>query len=243
MSADAAQSLSPCDALAFGAHPDDVEIACGGAILLLTRTGRTASIVDLTGGEKGSRGTAAERAAEASAAAAVLQLAARVNLGLPDTGVRDDDASTDLVVAALRAATPRIVFAPHEQDVHPDHTNAARLVARAHFLSGLRNYRPDLGAPHRATILLRYPGNLPVEPALVVDISAVADQKLEAVRCYASQLSPPDKGHLTQGLDLLDRTVVRQRAMGARIAAAAGEGFCHDGPLRVDLAAWLAPGA
>jgi bacillithiol biosynthesis deacetylase BshB1 len=225
--------------LAFGPHPDDVEIACGGVIIQLGRAGVRAAVVDLTRGEKGSRGTVEERADEARAAAEVLGLAARTNLGLPDTGVRDDDASTDLVVAALRAAQPTLVLAPHEQDVHPDHSNAAKLVTRAHFLAGLRNYRTDLGGPHRAKTLLRYPGNIPVEPSLVVDISATAEQKLQAVRCYTSQLSPPDTGHLTQGVDLLDRTIIRQRAMGARIAVAAGEGFCHEGPLRVDLMTWL----
>lgn len=239
MSARDDAALPSCDVLAVGPHPDDVEIACGGAMIQLAQRGRRTAVVDLTRGEKGSRGTPEERAAEAQAAAEALGLVARANLGLPDTGVRDDDASTDLLVAALRAASPELVFAPHEHDVHPDHSNAARLVARAHFLAGLRNYRPDLGAPHRATTLLRYPGNLPVEPAVVVDISAVVEQKLAAVRCYTSQLSPPDVGHLTQGLDLLDRTIVRQRAMGARVATAAGEGFCHEGPLRVDLAALL----
>ncbi|MEC7726902.1 MAG: hypothetical protein VYD05_15375, partial [Planctomycetota bacterium] len=78
-----------------------------------------------------------------------------------------------------------------------------------------------------------------VEPTLVVDITEVAEQKLAAVRCYRSQLGPGDRGHLVQGLDLLDRTVVRQRAMGAMIAAAAGEGFCHEGPLRVAALEWL----
>ncbi|MGC6487211.1 MAG: bacillithiol biosynthesis deacetylase BshB1 [Planctomycetota bacterium] len=234
-----ASSLPSCDVLAFGPHPDDVEIACGGAMILLQQAGRTTAVVDLTRGEMGSRGSAEERTAEASAAATALKLTARANLGLPDTGVRDDDGSTDLVVAALRAARPALVFAPHERDVHPDHSNAARLIGRAHFLAGLRRYRPDLGEAHRARTMLRYPGNLPVEPALVVDISAVAEQKLAAVRCYASQLSPPDTSHLTTGLDLLDRAVVRQRAMGARIAAAAGEGFCHEGPVKVSDVGWL----
>jgi bacillithiol biosynthesis deacetylase BshB1 len=232
-------ALPCCDVLAFGPHPDDVEIACGGTLLLMKQVGMAVAIVDCTRGEMGSRGTAAERDAEAEAASVALNLDARGNLGLKDTGIRDDDAATDLVVAAMRAVRPKVVFAPHERDVHPDHTNAARLVGRAHFLSGLRVHRPQLGAPHRAQTLLRYPGNQLVEPTFVVDISAVAEQKLEVVRCYASQIAPPEAGHLVQGLDLLERTVVRQRAMGAMIAAVAGEGFCHDGPLPVHDVNWL----
>ncbi|MCK5940716.1 MAG: bacillithiol biosynthesis deacetylase BshB1 [Planctomycetes bacterium] len=228
-----ASVLPNCDVLAFGPHPDDVEIACGGTLLLMKQAGMKVAIVDCTRGEMGSRGTAADRDAEAAAAAKALGLDARANLGLKDTGIRDDDASTDLVVAAMRAARPKVVFAPHERDVHPDHSNASKLIGRAHFLSGLRNYRPELGTAHRAQTLLRYPGNQLVEPTFVVDISAVAEQKADVVRCYRSQLAPDDKSHLMQGLDLLDRAIVRQRAMGATIAAVAGEGFCHEGPLPI----------
>jgi bacillithiol biosynthesis deacetylase BshB1 len=237
-----ASALPQCDVLAFGPHPDDVEIGCGGTLLLMKQAGMKVAIVDCTRGEMGSRGTAADRDAEAAAAAKALGLDARGNLGLKDTGIRDDDASTDLVVAAMRAVRPKVVFAPHERDVHPDHTNAAKLVGRAHFLAGLRNYRPELGGRHRATTLLRYPGNQLVEPTFVVDISSVADQKVDVVRCYASQIAPDEKGHLVQGLDLFDRTVVRQRAMGAMVAAVAGEGFCHDGPIKVSDLGWLIGG-
>lgn len=231
--------LPSCDVLAFGPHPDDVEIACAGTLLLLRAAGRALALVDLTRGEMGTRGTAADRDAEAEAAAAVLGASARCNLGLPDTAVAVDDAATGLVVAALRTSRARVVFGPHERDVHPDHVAGAALVARAVFLAGLRNYRPELGAPHRPRVVLRYPGNRPVEPTLVVDIGAVADQKADVVRCYRSQLTPPDKSHLVQGLDLLERAQVRERAFGAQIAAAAGEGFCHDGPLPVRDLGWL----
>jgi LmbE family N-acetylglucosaminyl deacetylase len=88
---------------------------------------------------------------------------------------------------------------------------------------------------------LRYPGNLPIEPSLVVDISAVADKKADIVRCYRSQLSPPDRAHLVQGLDLLERTEVRDRFHGTRIGVRAAESFWHDGPLPVrDLRLLLA---
>ena len=226
-------NLKPCDVLALGPHPDDIEIAAAGTLLLLIASGQTVSLVDCTRGEKGSRGTVADRDAEAAAAATRLGVSARHNLRLPDTGLCVDDESTRLLVATLRSARPRLLLAPHARDVHPDHVVAAQLVERAFFLAGLRNYEPQLGAPHRPRLFLRYPGNLPVEPSLVVDISAVADQKAKVVRCYRSQLTPPDRGHLVQGLDLLERAEVRDRFYGARIGVRAAESFCHDGPLPV----------
>ncbi|HEB52063.1 MAG TPA: bacillithiol biosynthesis deacetylase BshB1 [bacterium] len=231
--------LPRCDVLAVGPHPDDIEIACGGSLLRLRQQGASLCLLDLTRGEMGSSGTVEDRDREALAAATALQAAARANLGLPDTRVTDDDDSTARLVAAMRAVRPKLLFAPHERDVHPDHTAGAHLVTRAHFLAGLRNYHPELGEPHRARVLLRYPGNHPVEPTLVVDISSVADQKEAVVRCYQSQLAPSDTGHLVQGLDLLERAIIRQRAMGALVATAAGEGFVVDGPLAVDELGWL----
>ena len=101
------------------------------------------------------------------------------------------------------------------------------------------NYQPKLGEPHRARTLLHYPGNRAIEPSLVVDISTVVDEKAEVVRCYRSQLRAPDTGHLVQGLDLLERAIVRQQAAGAMIAVRAGEGFCHDGPIAAGDLGWL----
>ena len=233
--------LEPCDVLAIGPHPDDVEIGAGGTLLLLIAGGRTASVVDLTRGEMGSRGTPDERAAEATAAAAAMGLRQRVNLGLLDTRVAVDEASTDLLVAALRQARPRLLLAPFEHDPHPDHAAAARLVSRAFFLAGLKNHAPRLGAPHRPSLVLRFPGNVPVEPSLVVDISAVAAKKAQVVGCYGSQLAPPDRSHLLQGIDVLERAQVRDRFYGARIGAAAAEPFWHDGPLPVRAVGLLLP--
>ncbi|MGK0201659.1 MAG: bacillithiol biosynthesis deacetylase BshB1 [Planctomycetota bacterium] len=231
--------LPACDVLAFGPHPDDIEIACGGTLLLLQQKGTTVALVDCTRGEMGSRGTVEDRDREAEAAGNALGVAARCNLGLPDTGIRTDDEATNRVVAAIRAVQPKLIFAPHSRDVHPDHSNAAELIGRAHFLSGLRNYQPSLGKPHRARTLLRYPGNQPIEPTFVVDISDFAEKKAEVVSCYASQLSPSDIQHLTQGLDLLERTIVREQATGTMIAVRAGEGFWHDGPLAAGDLSWL----
>jgi len=233
-------ALRACDVLAFGPHPDDVEIAAAGTLLLLGNCGLRLTIVDLTRGEMGSRGSAAERAAEAEAAAGLLRLQQRANLGLPDTGLVDDEPTARQIVAVLRSAQPQLLLAPHARDVHPDHSAAAAAIGRACFLAGLRNYAPELGSPHRPRLVLRYPGNQPIEASLVVDITAVEQQKAAVVRCYASQLQPPTRGHLVLGLDLLERAQVRDRYHGAIIRVSAGEAFWHDGPLPIrDVSQWL----
>lgn len=232
--------LPAADVLALGPHPDDIEIAAAGTLLLLQRSGSSLVLLDATRGEKGSRGTVSERSAEAAAAAARLGALARANLDLPDTGVRAGDDATRALVAALRAVRPALFLAPHPRDVHPDHTATAELAGRAYFLAGLRQYEPQLGAPFRPRVLLRFPGNRPIEPTLVVDISTVAADKAAVVSCYRSQLDPPDRGHLVQGLDLRERAEVRDRFHGASIGVAAAEPFWHDGPLPVrDLRALL----
>jgi bacillithiol biosynthesis deacetylase BshB1 len=226
-------SLPACDVLALGPHPDDIEIAAAGTLLLLQRAGSSIALVDCTRGEKGSRGTVAERDAEAAAAAKRLGALVRTNLGLPDTGVRVDDAASNALVAVLRAVRPKLFLAPHPHDVHPDHVATAQLAERAYFLAGLRNHEPSLGAPHRPRTFLRYPLNRAIEATLAVDVSALAADKADVIRCYRSQLSPPDRSHLVLGLDVLERAVVRDRFYGTHIGVAAAEPYWHDGPLAV----------
>ena len=226
-------TLPACDVLALGPHPDDIEIAAAGTLLLLQRSGASLALVDCTRGEKGSRGTVTQRDAEAAAAAKQLGAAVRTNLGLPDCGVRPDDEAANALVAVLRAVRPRLFLAPHAHDVHPDHVATAQLAERAWFLAGLRQHEPALGAPHRPRSFLRYPLNRPIEPTLAVDVSAVAADKAAVIRCYTSQLNPPDRSHLVLGLDVLERAEVRDRFYGTRIGVAAAEPYWHDGPIAV----------
>lgn len=233
--------MKPCDVLCLGAHPDDVEIGMAGTILKLIADGMSVSILDFTHGEMGTRGTVAERDAEAAAAARMLHLSERQNLALPDTGLLFNDANTQLLVAAIREARPRLLFAPLPQDAHPDHVVAAQLIERAVFCAGLINYAPGLGGSHRPRLVLHYFGNTPVEPTLVVDITAQAAKKAEVLHCYRSQLRPTDRDHLIQGLDVLERADVRDRFYGARVACGAAEPFWKNGPLPLhDLGSLMA---
>jgi bacillithiol biosynthesis deacetylase BshB1 len=218
-----------CDLLVLAPHPDDAEISCGGLILQLTDAGRSVVMVDMTRGEKGTFGTAEQRRAECAAATAVLGVADRRNLELPDAALSNDETAARAVVAALRAARPTVLAAPPERDLHPDHAATGQIARRAWFLAGLRNVWPDLGEPFRPAHLLRYPMHDPIAPSFVVDITAVAERKLAAVRCYASQIG--GAAGLRARLDPLERTVARDRYFGAAIGARAAEPYAGDGPL------------
>lgn len=228
-------SDAPCDLLVLAPHPDDAEIACGGTLLALAARGKRLVIVDATRGEKGTRGDAATRQREADAATALLGLAGRENLGLPDTAVVDDEASAARLVGALRRWRPRIVLAPIVKDPHPDHAACAALVTRAHFLAGLVNFHPELGAPHRPSLILRYPLHEPVEPTLCVDISAVHEKKQQLIGCYASQLSGASNAHFLKKLDIRERIEVRDRFYGAQIGVPVAEPFVATGPLHYKM--------
>src|SRR5262245_21877743 len=142
------------DALFFGAHPDDVELTSAGLAALLAAQGAAVGIVDLTRGECGTRGTPAERAAEAAEAARRLGVAQRECLGLPDTGIdRRDRVQLRTVVECVRRHRPRLVVAPDPDDDHPDHVEASALLTRASHLSGLTRFEAA-GERHRPARLL-----------------------------------------------------------------------------------------
>ncbi len=224
---------APTDVLVLAPHPDDAELSCGGTILKLVAAAARVVIVDMTRGEKASRGTAQEREAECAAATAMLGVAGRENLGLPDTAVRDDDLALRGVLGAIRRLRPRLLFAPLERDLHPDHAATGAVASRAFFHAGLVNVLPELGPPHRPRVLLRYPLHEELEPSLCVDISAVAERKLQVLRCYRSQLPGDDRAYLW-GLDVVERAHSRDQFWGAHCGCRAAEPFRAERPLRVD---------
>jgi len=178
------------DVLAFGPHPDDVELFCGGIMIRLVDLGHSTGVVDLTRGELATHGSVEERGREAEAASAILRLSFRDNLGLPDGGLVDaaDGDAVRPIVAALRRHRPEIVLAPWVEERHPDHVAAGKLVARCMFLSGLRRFDPGSGEPHAPRRLLHYPMRYRPRPSFVVDTTAAWERKLEAIACHASQV-------------------------------------------------------
>jgi bacillithiol biosynthesis deacetylase BshB1 len=176
------------DLLAIAAHRDDVELTCGGTLAKSARAGHRIGILDLTAGELGTRGTAELRAAEAERAARTLGVSLRENLQLPDAGIVNDPPTRELLARAIRRFQPAVVIAPALEGRHPDHRVTAQLVRDACFVAGLAKLAPDAPKhrPRKILHCLTYRQDF-VRPSFVVDVSDVFEQKLEAIRCYASQ--------------------------------------------------------
>jgi bacillithiol biosynthesis deacetylase BshB1 len=221
----------PLDILAFGPHPDDVELGCGGSLILAADRGLRVMVADLTAAEMSSRGSAEGRAAEAAAAAATLGLTARVNLGLPDTQIGANPAHRRRVIELIRQARPRLVLAPYWQDRHPDHEATSALIREACFYAGVG--KMGSGQPHRPDQLCYYQIHTPFDPAFVVDVSAVWERRMAAVRVYASQFQSTETETQTalSGADFLRYVEARAISYGAMIGAAYGEPFAVRGPV------------
>jgi bacillithiol biosynthesis deacetylase BshB1 len=219
------------DVLAVGAHPDDAELGCGGLLLSLAARGHRFAILDLTAGERGSRGTGDERAQEAKAAAESLGASARECLHLPDTRLEASPPAVRLVAEAFRRWRPKLVVSMDGGDLHPDHAEAARIVERAGFLAALSNYEAS-GEPHRARRVIRYSRHPWFRPSFVVDITDFVERKLEAVRCYASQFTRRGPGPKTpiSAPSFEDDLRAFWRFHGMGIGAIYAEPFAMDGP-------------
>lgn len=178
------------DLVAFGPHPDDIEIGMGGVVALHAARGHRVVLCDLTRGELGSNGTPEERLAEAEAARAVLGAESRANLALPDGALRPDaDEQVRAIVVFVRQHRPRAVALPYWRDRHPDHEAASRLLRRALFTSGLRRYEAG-GEAWKPESVSYYFINDGAAPSFVVDVSAVYDTKRRALACHGSQFAP-----------------------------------------------------
>ncbi len=227
---------APLDVLAIMAHPDDVELTCGGTLLASVAHGRRVGIVDLTAGETGSRGTVAIRAAEALEASRILGVSMRENLPLPDAHLMNTPESRDLVIRAIRRHRPTMVITHARQGRHPDHIAAAQLVRDSCFLAGLKNLVPDMPAfrPRKVVHAMSFREDA-MAPSFVVDISDVFEQKLAAIRCYRSQFHG-----LTQAGEVYPngeplQDIIRHQAAhyGTLIRARYGEPFHTTETLRV----------
>jgi bacillithiol biosynthesis deacetylase BshB1 len=178
------------DILAFGAHPDDVELAAGGALLKAGRAGSATGVITLTRGEMGTRGSLETRAAEFDAASRLMGLAHHEMLSLPDGRLAVDQESRLAIVREIREHRPTIVLLPYWEDRHPDHGAASRIVQEAAFLAGLRKL--DTGQePFRPAELVYYMSSWEFEPSFVVDISAHIEEKKRAIQAYGTQVYNP----------------------------------------------------
>jgi bacillithiol biosynthesis deacetylase BshB1 len=233
------------DVLAFGAHPDDLEIGCGGTLALLAKQGREVVLVDFTRGEMGTRGTVEERRSEAAAAARVLGAKSRLCLELADgflpfrdpaSGLASRELAVARVVDLIRDHRPRLLLANYPSDAHPDHVIVGEVVKQARYLAGLKKWR-DSKERHRPDLLLHYFEHEQHAPTCVVDVSAVFETKLAAIRCHKSQLHDPARDKELQTAlsrpDFLERRAARDRFFGAQAGVDYAEPFFTQGPPKI----------
>lgn len=227
------------DLLAIAPHPDDAELICGGTLARAARQGKAVGILDLTRGETASRGTPELRAEEATRAAAILGVAHRRGLGLPDAGITNTVETRTLLARVLREWKPRVVIAPAPAPFgrHPDHRVAAELIRDAVFIAGLKAVAPDLPPyrPHKVVHAITYREDF-VRPTFVVDITDTFEAKLEAVLAFRSQFDGAiQAGEVYPNGESLAEIIRHQAAhYGSLIRVRYGEPFFTTETMRVD---------
>ena len=216
------------DVLAFGVHPDDVELSCAGTLLVEKQNGKKTGIIDLTAGELGTRGTAATRKQEAAAAAKILGVDMRENLGMADGFFQNDEAHQLTIITAIRTYRPAVILCNAPGDRHPDHGRSARLVADAAFLSGLQKIETGDKAAWRPAYVFHYVQDRMLKPDFVIDISSVFEQKLEAIKAYTTQFNNSETAGPQTYIstpEFLDSVVYRHKWFGKMIGVKYAEGF------------------
>ncbi|MCU1314430.1 MAG: GlcNAc-PI de-N-acetylase family protein, partial [Acidobacteriaceae bacterium] len=214
------------DILAIAAHRDDVEQTCGGTLLKMRAMGLETGILDLTQGEAGTRGSAAERAAEAAAAAQILGVRWREALDIPDGRVENTWENRLKIVRVLRDLRPRVVILPYWQGRHPDHYTTATLGYEACFVSGLA--RVETGAaPHRPYKVIYASLYADVRPSFVVDITPFVEQRHQSLLAYRSQYANTEQGSalFVPEEEIRERTFAEARHYGQLAGVRYGEPF------------------
>ena len=224
------------DILAFGAHPDDVEISASGTILKHIDLGYECGIVDLTQGELGTRGSGELRLVEAERAKNILGISARENLGFADGFFLNDREHQLLIIKMIRKYRPEIVLANSVHDRHPDHGKAAQLVADACFLAGLIKIETGQQA-WRPKAVYHYIQDEFIQPDLTVDVTPYFDKKIEAILAYSSQFYNPESDEPDtpiSGKDFLEFLKGRAQVMGRPISVRFAEGFTTKRNIGID---------
>lgn len=220
------------DILAIGAHPDDVELGCGGTLAKLISEGKKIAIVDLTQGELGTRGTNVTRAQESSAASEILGISARENLKMKDGFILNSEEYQIQIVKIIRKYQPEIVLANAVDDRHPDHAKAAKLVSDACFLSGLVKIETELDGEHqkqwRPKQVFHYIQWKHITPDFVIDISNFMEKKIEACLAYKTQFYDPNSNEPMTPIatkDFLESLTYRAQDLGRLSGVEFAEGF------------------
>ncbi|MGB9663794.1 MAG: bacillithiol biosynthesis deacetylase BshB1 [Ignavibacteria bacterium] len=231
------------DILAFGAHPDDVELSMGGTIISFVEKGFKVGIIDLTQGELSSRGNLETRKKETEKANKILGIHLRKNLKLKDGQIQIDQNSIQKVVESIRKYKPKIVFAPYFIDRHPDHVNAAQLIKEAVFFSGLKNFHTEKSLqPYRPSKIFYFMQTYPFEPTFIYDISPYFELKMEAVLAYSSQFYNPQSKEPETFIsrpEFLNYLKARAEFYGFQIGKQYGEPFFCEEKIEFDFSPYL----
>jgi bacillithiol biosynthesis deacetylase BshB1 len=227
--------MQKLDILAFGAHPDDVELGCGGTLLAAVAEGKKVGIIDLTQGELGTRGTVAKRSKEALLAGEIIGAAVRENLGMKDGFFLNDQAHQMAVIEIIRKYQPDIILCNAPEDRHPDHGKAAKLVADATFLAGLvkieTTYKGVVQTAWRPSYVFHYIQSRNLQPNFVVDISAHMDQKIASILAHASQFYNPNSEEPNTFISsdsFLEFIKGRAKEFGQQVGVQFAEGFISE---------------
>lgn len=223
------------DILAFAAHPDDVEISAAGTLLKYISEGKSVGIIDLTEGELGTRGTVQTRYDEADIAGQLLGLSVRENLRMKDGFFENSEENKRLIIQQIRSFQPEIVLANSILDRHPDHSRAAKLVADACYLSGLRKIETEWKGKdqesYRPRLILHYIQDYFIQPNFVVDVSEFIDKKIEVIKAYKTQFYNPESiepNTPISGEDFFDFLKGRMMTVGRPAGMKYAEGFTID---------------
>jgi len=221
------------DILAFGAHPDDVELGCGATIAKSVSEGKLVGIIDLTQGEMGTNGSPEVRLKEATKAASILGVKFRENLKFKDIYFKNDEVHQNKIIELLRLYKPDIVLCNALEDRHIDHGKGSDLVSHSCFLSGLSKIDTSDSSgqkqlPWRPKVVYHYIQWKEIEPDIVVDVSEFIDQKVSAVKAFSSQFYTSEKSKDTTPIsskNFIDSVRYRALNLGRLIGVDAGEGF------------------
>jgi bacillithiol biosynthesis deacetylase BshB1 len=230
-----ARPTGELDVLAIAAHRDDIEITCGGTIIKLADKGKKVGILDLTEGEMGTKGTAAERGAEAEDAAKIMGLVYRQNLKLPDAGVEVIRESKLRIARIIRDTRPELVILPYWVQRHPDHLAASLLGYDACFLAGLKKLQLD-GDPHRPRKIIYSSSYREGQHTFFVDVTEQMERKLKAVAAYKSQFdgTPSSRQIYRPGVDIFEYMTITAQHYGHLVGVKYAEAFVIKESILID---------
>lgn len=221
----------------IGAHPDDIELNCGGTVLKLVESGKNVGIIDLTEGELSTRGNRRSRVLETSAASKLLGISFRENLKIRDGSIEINKINREKIIRVLRKYKPEIVFAPYPNDRHPDHIYAGNLIRESVFYSGLMKIRTGNLKAFKPGKLYFYRSAIDIPVSFIFDISSVFKKKLEVLKCYRTQFYDSESNEPETFISssfFRNEIEARARHYGFKIGAEFGEPYYSYDAIRIN---------